>query len=202
MANLEDQVLVNLSRGGDLDAFNTLVERYQDAVFSVTLKMSGNRAVAEDLTQNTFISAFRNILKFRGGNFRAWLLRIARNASYDHLRSYRRRREISMDEDAIAFSETMESTDPGPEELVLTDELARMLARGLHTLSNDHRLAVVMVDIEGYAYEETAQVMGVSLGTLKSRLNRARGRLRDFLTSTPGTIAPRDASVSTESRAK
>ena len=185
MANLEDRTLIDLSRGGDLDAFNELVNRYQDAVYGVALKMVRNPATAEDLAQDTFISAFRNITKFRGGNFRAWLLRIARNATYDHLRRSKRRPETSIDENIGTFSDTLRATEPEPEDTALSSELGRVITEGLMTLSNDHRLSIILVDMDGYRYEEAAEVMGVSVGTVKSRLNRARGRMRDFLKTRP-----------------
>lgn len=185
MANLEDRTLIDLSRGGDLDAFNELVSRYQNAVYGVALKMVRNPATAEDLAQDTFISAFRNIAKFRGGNFRAWLLRIARNATYDHLRRTKRRPETSIEENIETFADTFKATDPEPETSLLTSELGRAISEGLMTLSNDHRLSIILVDMDGYRYEEAAEVMGVSVGTVKSRLNRARGRMRDFLKSRP-----------------
>ena len=183
--NLEDRTLIDLSRGGDLDAFNELVTRYQNAVYGVALKMVRNPATAEDLTQDAFISAFRNIAKFRGGNFRAWLLRIARNATYDHLRRTKRRPETSIEENMAAFSNTFRASDPEPEAWALTSELGRAITEGLMTLSNDHRLSIILVDMDGYRYEEAAEVMGVSVGTVKSRLNRARGRMRDFLKTRP-----------------
>ncbi len=185
MANLEDRTLIDLSRGGDLDAFNEIVTRYQNAVYGVALKMVRNPATAEDLTQDTFISAFRNIAKFRGGNFRAWLLRIARNATYDHLRRMKRRPETSIEENIVTFSDTFRSADPEPEEWTLSSELGRAITEGLMSLSNDHRLSIILVDMDGYRYEEAAEVMGVSVGTVKSRLNRARGRMRDFLKTRP-----------------
>ena len=185
MANLEDRTLIDLSRGGDLDAFNEIVTRYQNAVYGVALKMVRNPATAEDLTQDTFISAFRNIAKFRGGNFRAWLLRIARNATYDHLRRMKRRPETSIEENYVTYSDTFRSADPEPEEWTLSSELGRAITEGLMSLSNDHRLSIILVDMDGYRYEEDAEVMGVSVGTVKSRLNRARGRMRDFLKTRP-----------------
>ena len=185
VANLEDRTLIDLSRGGDLDAFNELVTRYQNAVYGVALKMVRNTATAEDLTQDTFISAFRNIARFRGGNFRAWLLRIARNATYDYLRRMKRRPETSIEENIDAFSNTFRASDPEPETSALTSELGRTITEGLMTLSEDHRLSIILVDMDGYRYEEAAEVMGVSVGTVKSRLNRARGRMRDFLKTRP-----------------
>ena len=185
VANLEDRTLIDLSRGGDLDAFNELVTRYQNAVYGVALKMVRNPATAEDLTQDTFISAFRNVARFRGGNFRAWLLRIARNATYDYLRRTKRRPETSIEENIVAFSDTFRASDPEPEATALSSELGRTITEGLMTLSEDHRLSIILVDMDGYRYEEAAEVLGVSVGTVKSRLNRARGRMRDFLKTRP-----------------
>ncbi len=185
MTNEDEQKLIQFSIDGDLDAFNRLVEMYQDAVFSVTLRMIRNHATAEDVTQETFVSAFRSIRSYRGGNFRAWLLRIARNNTYDHLRKVKRRPEVSIDEDIVTFSETVESSERGPEEWALAEELKQAITDGLGELPPDQRMAVVLVDIEGYRYEEAAEVMGVSVGTVKSRLNRARTRLRDILQARP-----------------
>ncbi len=185
MTPTDEQRLIQYSLDGDLDAFNRLVELYQDAVFSVTLRMVRNRATAEDLAQDTFISAFTHIRSYRGGNFRAWLLRIARNATYDHLRKAGRRQESSIDEDIVFFSETLASGEHGPENRMLTTELGGAITHCLGELSDDHRLAVVMVDVEGYQYEEAATTMNVSVGTVKSRLNSARARMRDCLQTHP-----------------
>ena len=190
MNSSDEQRLIQYSRDGDLDSFNRLVEAHQDAVFSVVLRMTRNRATAEDVTQDTFISAFRSIRSYRGGIFRAWLLRIARNAALDHFRRTKRRDESSLDADIIRFSDTVESPNPGPEAVAVNSELAAAIAGCLGCLNDDQRMALVMIDIEGYQYEETAQSMGVSIGTVKSRLNRARARMRDCLQAHPEHLPP------------
>jgi RNA polymerase sigma-70 factor, ECF subfamily len=186
--------LIGLSQGGDLEAFNRLVTTYQDAVFSVTLRMVRNRASAEDLAQETFVSAWRAIRSYRGGNpgsehsghsFRAWLLKIARNATYDHLRKVGRHGEVSIDDDAVTFAETVPSKQRGPEEWALTGELGRTINEGLGLLPSDQRMAITLIDIEGYSYEEAAEVMETNIGTVKSRVNRGRTKLRDFLRTKP-----------------
>lgn len=191
--------MIARAREGDLDAFNRLVETYQDSVYGVVLRMVRDRPAAEDVVQEAFISAWRAIKSYRGtsaagaeGNqapsvntFRAWLLRIARNATYDHLRRVTRRAETSIDDDAVSFSETLPSSEPGPEDWALTEELGRTISEGLGTLPPDQRLAVVLVDIEGHTYEEAAAVMEANIGTVKSRLNRGRAKLRDFLRERP-----------------
>jgi RNA polymerase sigma-70 factor (ECF subfamily) len=208
---VNEQSLIERAQQGETDAFNTLVETHQDLVFSVTLRMVRNRASAEDLTQETFISAWRAIRSFRGGTpgnqspragtesedarttaparlanpFRAWLLRIARNATYDHLRRAGRRVEMSIEDDAVTFAESLPSAERGPEEWALSGELGRAISVGLGGLSPDQRMAVVLVDIEGQSYEEAAAAMETNIGTVKSRLNRGRSKLRDFLRRTP-----------------
>jgi RNA polymerase sigma-70 factor (ECF subfamily) len=190
LTSVDEQKLIQLSLEGHVQSFNQLVEMHQDAVYSLTLRMVRNRAQAEDLTQDTFISAFRHLSSYRGGVFRAWLLRIARNATYDHLRKVQRRPETSIDEDIITFSNTFRSNNPGPDDWVLSGELGKILSKCLEGLSDDHRMAVVLVDIEGYQYDEAATIMGVSIGTVKSRLNRARARLRDCLQNHPEHLPP------------
>jgi len=179
MTSFDEQRLIQLTRDGDYDAFNRLVVEYQDAVFGVVLRMVRNRSAAEDITQDTFISAFRKISSYRGGIFRAWLFRIAKNASLDYLRKIARRGEISIDEESVYFSETVKDESQDPEADVLNAELARLIEHCMGELSHDHRFAMVMIDVEGYQYNEAAESIDVSVGTVKSRLNRARARMRD-----------------------
>ena len=186
----EDQVLITRSRQGDLDAFNQLVVRYQDLVFSVILRMVRNHASAEDITQDAFISAFRNIGRMRGVNFRAWMLRIARNATYDEIRRLNRRPEDSIDEQIITLGETLASDEESPEDRAMRRDLGMSINRGLGELQPDQRMAVVLVDLEGLAYEEAADAMEVSIGTVKSRLNRGRRRLREWLVANVEQLPP------------
>ena len=185
MSGIDEQDLIQRAQEGDLPAFNALVDLHQDIVFSVVLRMIRDRGRAEDLTQDTFISAHRNLRRYRGGNFKAWLLRIAKNATLDELRRRKRRPEVSIDADAVTFRETLPSAEQSPEDAALTRELGGLIAAGLAALPADQRMAVVMVDVEGLSYEETAEAMEVSIGTVKSRLSRARGRLRDYLQQRP-----------------
>jgi RNA polymerase sigma-70 factor (ECF subfamily) len=183
--NFDEERFIQLTRDGDYDAFNRIVAEYQGAVFAVVLRTVRNRAAAEDITQDTFISAFRKIASYRGGVFRAWLFRIAKNASLDYLRKMSRRPETSIDEDIVYFSETVRDDSADPLADALNAELARLIEDCLGGLSDDHRLAMVMVDVEGYQYDETADSIGVSIGTIKSRINRARARMRDCVQQQP-----------------
>ena len=179
---MDEQELIAKCKGGDVDAFNLLVEQYQRLVYNLALRMLGSAEGAEDATQDTFVSAYKGVAKFRGGSFKAWILRIAANSCHDKMRSARRARITSLDNmllesDATPLVDDAES----PEEYTLRRELRRFLNEGLSHLPEDQRLVVVLSDIQGFSYEEVSQATGASLGTVKSRLNRGRTRLRDYL---------------------
>ncbi len=181
----DEQALIGRSLTGDLEAFNRIVEVYQDQVYSVALRMVRNHATAEDLAQEAFISAFRNLRQFRGGSFRAWLLRIVRNATYDWLRRAQRRQDESIDENVVTFESRLVSEEGNPHAAALTSELGAQITQALGGLQADQRMAVVLIDVEGFSYEEAAGAMDVSIGTVKSRLSRARARLREILLQDP-----------------
>lgn len=176
---MEEGDLILRSKEGDLDAFNRLVEKYQRQVYNLALRMLSEVPAAEDATQEAFLSAFRGIGKFRGGSFRAWLLRIAANACRDQLRAWRRRPATSLD--ALELEPEADRDAQSPEDYALRRELGEKIASALAALPTDQRLAVILYDIEGLSYEEIAQVMNSSLGTVRSRLSRARARLRLYL---------------------
>ncbi len=189
---------VKQSQNGDLEAFNRLVVQYQSQAFGVAFSISRDRAAAEDVVQESFISAYKNIKKFRGGNFKTWLLRIVTNASIDHLRSSKRRPAESLEESMSSNpSFDIPSRAESPEDRVVRGELRTEIFKGLETLHYDQRTAVSLVDIQGMDYEEAADVMDVSLGTLKSRLSRGRFRLRDYLLKRP-ELLPSEFRLSSE----
>ena len=177
----EDAQLVRLTREGDLSAFNAIVERYQSHVFNLSARILGNRTTAEDATQDTFISAYGAIGKFRGGSLRAWLLRIASNQSYDILRAAKRRPAQSLDESLENPSFQVRSGDETPEQAAVRNELGDEIQRAITTLPEDQRTVLVLIDVQGLSYDEAAQAAGTSIGTVKSRLSRARSRIRDHL---------------------
>jgi RNA polymerase sigma-70 factor (ECF subfamily) len=178
----DESRLIDLSQKGDLAAFNGLVECYQRQVYNLCLRLLASAEAAEDATQEAFIAAYRRIDSFRGGNFRAWLLRIAANASYDELRRQRRRPAASL-EAAMATQGATQSPSPsaGPEDEALRMELNAYLQLGLTTLPSDQRLAIILRDVHGLSYEELAEVMRCSIGTVKSRIARGRARMREYL---------------------
>ena len=183
---MDEPGLIQAALQGDLDAFNRLVLAYQDIVFSQAYRMMGEQEAAEDAAQDAFISAYRKLDSYRGGSFKAWLLRIVTNLCYDELRR-RKRRPTTPLEPVDNDNEEIESprwmSDPGetPEEHAERMEVARALQACLQDLPDEFRAVVTLVDIQGMDYTEAAQVIGSPLGTVKSRLARARMRMRDCL---------------------
>jgi RNA polymerase sigma factor (sigma-70 family) len=179
---MNEQDLISRSQAGDLQAFNDLVELYQRWVFNLALRMLGSAETAEDATQDTFVSAYRAIARFRGGSFKAWVFKIAANSCRDKMRSARRASVTSLDNLIAEAGDFIADDDTeSPEDYAERRELGRLLADSLARLPEDQRLVVMLSDVQGLSYEEIAQVTGASLGTVKSRLNRARSRLRDLL---------------------
>ncbi len=184
MATVDENQLIEAARGGDLEAFNQLVLMYQGQVYALAYHLLGDANSAADLTQDTFLSAFQHIDRFEKGSLRAWLLRIVANMCYDLLRR-QRIHPFSPLEILLPRSETGEpkhATELGddPEEYVERRELAQEIQKALNTLLPEQRLAVILCDLQGLAYEEAAHASAVSLGTLKSRLSRGRARLRRY----------------------
>ena len=176
-----DAELVSRSQEGDLGAFNIIAERYRSQVFNVVARILGDPTSAEDVTQEAFISAYRAIGNFRGGILRAWLLRISVNASRDFLRASRRRPEDSLDRSLLNPGFQVPSVEASPEQQALSGELAAEIQRAISSLPLDQRTVLVLIDVSGLSYEEAAEATGASLGTIKSRLSRARARARDYL---------------------
>lgn len=181
MVIADEGELVQSSRKGDLGAFNTLVQVYQRQVYNLCLRMLGS-AAAEDAAQEAFVTAYRRLDSFRGGSFRAWLLRITANICFDELRRRRSRPAASLEAALEAGSPAdVASHAAGPEEEALRRELARHLQQGLTTVPAEQRLAIILRDIHGLSYEELAEALGCSLGTVKSRIARGRARMREYL---------------------
>lgn len=165
---------------GDLDAFNGLVDLHQRAVYNLCFRMLGSGVAAEDATQDAFLSAYRNIRAFKGTSFRPWLMRIASNACVDELRRRGRRPAVSLDAPLPGRDDPLDVADPapGPETEALRREQQDIVQAALLRLPADQRLAVVMCDMQGFAYEEIAEAMRTSVGTVKSRIARGREKLR------------------------
>lgn len=183
---MDEQALIFDAQNGNLDAFNTLILHYQDSVFNTALRILGDEDMAADASQDAFISAFRSIKSFRGGSFKAWLMRTVTNACYDELRRRKRRPTTPLEPDTDD-GEEMDSprwlADPNmtPDQVAEADELEHAIQHCLDNLPLDFKTVVVMADIQGMDYTEVASSVHVPLGTVKSRLARARLRLQECL---------------------
>lgn len=178
-----DPELVAAAKRGDLAAFNALVLEFQDAVYSLTYRLIGEHAAAADAAQEAFIAAYRRLDSYRDGSFRAWLLKIASNQCYDEFRRRKRRPTVSIEATAGDDESLLPipSTGETPEEAAERAETARAIQRCLMALPADQRAVVVLSDVEGFDYQSVADQVGAALGTVKSRLSRARAALRECL---------------------
>jgi len=183
-----ENTLINSAQHGNMEAFNALVLNYQDMLYRIALRIVHDEATAEDALQEALIHAFRHIKSFRGGNFKSWLARVTVNASYDELRRGKRHNGLPLeaytsDGDEVESPDWMRDPTAGPEERAEGSELQRALQQCIKTLIPDYRLMVILVDMEGMSYEEAAEVASVPVGTVKSRLARARTQIRRSLQS-------------------
>ena len=180
---MDEAQAIQAAKRGDLAAFNRLVMAYQNTAYNVAYRILGDADAADDACQEAFLSAFKGIQNFRGGSFKSWILRIVTNACYDQLRYKGRRPANSLEEVAEQpdYSAKLVNGHERPEEYALRQELSHVIQEAITNLPPEQRTVVVLSDIQGFAYQEIAEITGVSLGTVKSRLSRARMKLRDHL---------------------
>lgn len=180
---MDEHRLIEAAQRGDVHAYNRLVLAYQQNLYNVAYRILGDADRAMDATQDAFLHAFEALPNFRGGSFKAWILRIVTNCAYDALR-HRQRRPTTPIDDLIEDDEhsgLLEDDRETPEEHIERSDLQALIQKGLNTLPDDQRMVVVLCDIEGPDYAEIAQVLSLNLGTVKSRLSRGRAKLRDYL---------------------
>jgi RNA polymerase sigma-70 factor (ECF subfamily) len=180
-AQRRDITLLDRARDGDLDAFNDLVSLYQDQLFALVVRMVPDRDQASDCVQEAFFSAFRNLSSFRGGSVKSWLNRICVNAAMDIQRARKRRPAQPYPELDDESWQPPAGEDADPERTAMGAERSRALAGALSRITDDQRVAIVLYDVEGFDYAEIADMTGVSLGTVKSRIHRGRLALRGLL---------------------
>lgn len=195
---MDEEKLIAQAQQGDVAAYNRLVLHYQDIVYNVALRIMKDPGSAEDAAQEAFISAYNALKRFRGGSFKSWLLRIVTNACYDELRRRKRRPQSSLDAITEEFESPsfMADDSAGPEERHQQVELIDAVERCLEDLPDEQRIAAVLCDVEGRDYKEIADIMSTSLGTVKSRISRARSKLRDCLRDF-GELIPADYRLNT-----
>jgi RNA polymerase sigma-70 factor (ECF subfamily) len=190
---MDELTLIRAAQRGDLEAFNGLVLYYQDFLYRIAINILRDEDAAADAVQQALLSAFRGLLRFRGGSFRSWLSRIVVNASYDSLRRYARSRTLPLqifnqDDEEMEPSAWLADPDPSPEARAEANELQRAIRTSLLKLPEHYRLALLLVDMEGLSYEEAAAALDIPKGTVKSRLARARNAVRLSLQRYPDLI--------------
>lgn len=186
---MDELALIAAAQHGDLDAFNRLVLAYQEQVYNLALRFLSDEDAAEDAAQTAFISAFQNLRSFRGGSFRAWLLRITSNYCLDELRRMKRKPAQPLEatdpetDEEIEDPIWMKDDSLLPEDQVAQKELEFVIQRCIENLPLDFRAVVLLVDVNGLDYQATSQAARIPVGTVRSRLARARQRLQDCLRS-------------------
>ena len=183
---MDEQALIKEALEGNLTAFNTLVLHYQDMVYNVAYRIMVDPQAADVPAQEAFISAYQKLEQYRGGSFKAWLLRIVTNACYDELRRRQRQPVTPLkpelnDGEILEDPFWIEDDEPTPEEKSEVDELQSAIQHCINQLDKKFKTVLVLVDVEGMDYETASEVIGRPLGTVKSRLARARERVQDCL---------------------
>jgi RNA polymerase sigma-70 factor (ECF subfamily) len=178
--------LIQAAQRGDLDAFNQLILRYQNLLFGIALRLLNDEDVASDAVQEALISAFRRFHTFRGDSLRSWLARVVVNACYDELRKQRRQHSVPLEQynaegDEIETSYWLVDAQADPELQFETSELEGAIQKSLNKLPAIYRVILILVDVEGLSYEEAAMAAHVPVGTVKSRLARARLQMQKSL---------------------
>ena len=188
-AELDDRKLAALAAGGREAAFREILRRYERPVFSLVYRMVRDRTLAEDLAQEAFVRAFNAISSYKSSyKFSNWILKIANNHTIDYLRK-KKLDTVSIDGSPHATSEeemgrsrlVIASEDETPQEYVENRELGGQIEAAIGTLRDEYRTAILLRHVEGYAYDEIAEIMEVPLGTVKTYIHRARGELKERL---------------------
>jgi RNA polymerase sigma-70 factor, ECF subfamily len=185
-ASTPEKTLIRAAQRGDLDAFNLLVVRYQNLLFGIALRLLNDEDTAADAVQEALISAFRRFNTFRGDSLKSWLARVVVNACYDEMRKKRRQNTVPLEQfnsdgDEIETSYWLVDPQADPEVRYESSELETAIQSSLNRLPPIYRLILVLVDVEGLSYEEAANAAGVPVGTVKSRLARARLQMQKSL---------------------
>jgi RNA polymerase sigma-70 factor (ECF subfamily) len=186
IAREDEHLLVAAAKKGDAAAFEELVNRYENKIFRLTMNITGNREDAEDAMQDAFLKAYAHLKEFQGDSrFYTWLVRIAANEGLMRLRK-RRPGHFSLDEpiendDADLIPRELEDWKPSPEREYAQEELQRILAEAIEKLEPDYRIVLVLRDLEELSTKETAEALGITETAVKSRLLRARLKLREKL---------------------
>ncbi len=181
---VSEEDLIEQCRKGDASAFEQIVALYEKRVYNLAYRLTGNHDDAQDMAQEAFVKVWASLKEFRGdSSFSTWLYRIVSNACLDELRRRSRRRTVSLDAPVgdEGPARQVPSDEPELGYGMERDEVRRAVQQGIRGLSDHHKMIIVLRDIQGMSYEQIAEALDISLGTVKSRLNRARLSLRDRL---------------------
>lgn len=181
-----EQLLVKRSKSGDIEAFEQLIFDYQKKAYNIALRVMGNQEDAKDMCQEAFIRIYKSIEGFKEqSSFSTWMYRIVTNVCLDEIRKKKKSETVSLDgtyeteNGEIHFE--IASDDDTPEEAYVRTEKKRIILKSINELSEEYKTAIVLRDIQGFSYEEIANILCCSIGTVKSRINRARNILKDKL---------------------
>lgn len=178
--------LLEKAKNRDIGAFEVLIEGCRKKVYNISLRFLGNQEDALDISQEVFIKIFRTLESFKGNSsFDTWVYRITVNLCLDEIRKRKNKNVISIDESFSSedgdFKKQFDDRSPGPDVLAERKETKRMIEDAVNSLSEEHRTAIILRDIQGFSYEEVARLTDCPEGTVKSRINRARQALRNIL---------------------
>ncbi len=178
--------LIIKAQGGDVIAFEELIESYQKTIFSIAYRIAGNPDDAADMTQEVLVKFFKNLNKFKGNSkFSTWLYRVATNTCLDERKRTIRHMNYSLDQeietDEGAFAGELADTSPTPEESAERHAIKGAINLAISKLKDEHKKVIILRDIQGFSYDEIAKIMHCSTGTVKSRINRARLQLKKIL---------------------
>jgi RNA polymerase sigma-70 factor (ECF subfamily) len=187
--SVAERLLIGRLKQRDEQAFNEIVRLYGDKVFSLVYRMIGSRSEAEDIAQEVFVTVFKTVDSFRGeAKFSTWLLRIAANHSKNRIKYLARRPTDLGGLDDAGEGATIDRGMPpvqshieGPDTLMEAAELEKLMGEAIAALDEDHRLLIILRDVQELSYEEIAEITGLPEGTIKSRLHRARMAIKEFL---------------------
>jgi RNA polymerase sigma-70 factor (ECF subfamily) len=188
---MNDRDLVGLARRGDREAFTELIVQYQVPLYNMALRMVGTPDDAADIAQEAFLRAWEKIGTLRDAPFKAWLFQIAANLCYDHFRRGRRY-GVMPDDDQGAKVVALGIATPDPQERAEANERNRLVRDSIAALDHDMRMAIILRDVNGMSYDEIAAILRVPLGTVKSRIARARAAVQEQLQRHPD-LFPRPA---------
>src|SRR5436190_3540011 len=190
-AALSDEELVARARNKDFGAFEQLLDRYEDKIFRLAYRFVRNEAEAQEVLQDTSLSIWRKLDTFKGDSqFGSWLYRVAANTALMRLRAQRRHPEVSTEELPVGYLDNYGQLPPAgenwakrPDDELQSDELRRHIQSAVDALPEIYRTVFLLRDVEGLSTEETAEILDISVPTVKTRLHRARIALRDTITS-------------------